>query len=99
MTTRVSLALATALLAGLAISSSAAAAPCGKREDVVKFLDSNYKERREAMGMAGNNQLVEVYVSETGSWTIVMSMPGGNSCIIGAGEAWQQLPKAAGPNV
>lgn len=83
----------------LLTSAPAGAAPCGKREDMVKFLDRTYKERPEAMGIAGSGQLVEVYVSQTGSWTIVMSLPSGHSCIIGAGEAWQQMPKPPGSGV
>jgi hypothetical protein len=43
--------------------------------------------------------VVEVYASsETGSWTIVVTRPGGPTCLVAAGQSFQQLNEAL-PNL
>ena len=49
-------------------------------------------------GLASNGKLVEVFSSDDGStWTIVLTAPGGVSCIIAAGKYWENLPPAEEP--
>ncbi len=40
--------------------------------------------------------MFELFVSEKGSWTVVVSEPNGSSCILVSGESWQQLPLLIG---
>jgi hypothetical protein len=49
------------------------------------------------MGMSTNGGLVELYTSENGTWTLMLSQPDGVSCLIAAGENWEslKLPKSA----
>ena len=69
------------------------ASMCASRERVVGMLASNFRERPAAIGMVDRNAVVEIFVSrEQDTWTIVASDPDGNSCIISAGEGWQQTP-------
>lgn len=46
------------------------------------------------MGLAGNGTAIEVFVSEAGTFTIVMTWPNGMSCLIAAGKDWQKAPRA-----
>jgi hypothetical protein len=65
---------------------------CGKREDMVKALFSQYSEEQRAIGLAHQTAIIEVFTSKTGSWTILLTKPDGASCIVGAGEAWEDIP-------
>ncbi len=63
---------------------------CAPRDTLIERLASQYGERRQAVGLANNNTLVEVYSSdESGSWSIVVSTAGGPSCLVAAGTAFQ----------
>ncbi len=88
-------ALALALLLGVQSSASAQSA-CASHEEVKKQLSSAYSEARVAIGLASNGGVVEVFSTDDGaSWTIVMTMPSGMSCVVASGEAWEQTEEVA----
>lgn len=63
---------------------------CMKRDALVLQLTRQYGELRRATGLGSAQALIEVWVShDTGSWTILMTRPDGTSCIMAAGDAWQ----------
>ena len=82
-----------ALYALLSYSGLAQAQPvCGPRAEIVKALAEQYQERAAGRGSAiGREGIVvfELYVSATGSWTLLMSRPDGVSCIFVAGGNWE----------
>ena len=42
------------------------------------------------MGLNRNHGLIEVYASEdTGSWTILLTLPDGQTSLIASGEWWE----------
>jgi len=64
---------------------------CGLREHIVADLEKKYGETRHSMGFQRGRGVVEIFASvETGSWTILLSRPDGVSCLMAAGEAFQQ---------
>jgi hypothetical protein len=63
--------------------------PCSKRDELIKLLGAKYSEKVANTGVTGAGQLVEVFVSEKGTWTIVSSNPSGLSCILAAGSSWE----------
>lgn len=87
------------ILAGLvpilAVPAADAAPACGKRDDVVKALDSKYHESRRALGLADGLLVFELFVSEAGTWTMVATDTSGRSCLVASGEAWQASPVTA----
>ncbi len=56
--------------------------------------DKPYSEIPVAMGLASNGGVIEVLASENGSWTLLVTMPDGTSCVLAAGESWEALPSA-----
>ena len=62
---------------------------CGEREAIVKSLAEQFKERPQAVGVVDKNAVMEIFVSETGSWTIIATGTDGNSCLVSSGEGWQ----------
>lgn len=79
--------IAIALPIGCAFAQSGG--PCAPHEQVAKLLAQNHHELRQAIGLTGNGQLLEIFVSPAGTWTAVISTPAGQSCITAAGEGWQ----------
>jgi hypothetical protein len=65
---------------------------CGNRADFIKALSDKYQETGKALGIAGQVNLVEVFASKAGTWTILVTTPEGKSCIIAAGSSWEDLP-------
>ena len=77
------------LAAGPAVAQSAQCAP---RDTVVQRLAEAYGETRQSMGLGANNAVVEVFASATsGSWTITVTGPGGITCLIAAGHAFETM--------
>lgn len=63
---------------------------CAERAKVIERLVEKYGETRQSMGLHQNNGVLEVYASsETGTWTILVTMPNGQSCLIAAGQSWE----------
>jgi len=87
------LGFASAMLAGAA---SAQQLMCTERTALLKELNGKYHEQRTGLGIAaGNRGAMEFYVSEKGTWTILMTLTNGNTCIVAAGHSWQRVPIAA----
>lgn len=71
---------------------------CAEREMVVAELTDRYGEEVRGMGLAHQNRIVEVFVSEeTGTWTITVTSPNGTTCLMAAGQHFAAMaPTAAG---
>lgn len=71
------------------------AAECGKHENVIAFLGKKYKEQLQAMGLVSNKGFMQLFVAETGTWTVILTTPQGISCIVAAGDNYEANPKVA----
>lgn len=97
--------LASAFLAISASQAGAQMAPpalipvlCGSHAAIVDGLKGG-GEVVVAMGVDAANRLVEVFGGQSGSWTLVLTKAGGQSCIYTVGDGWQQIgPKAPESN-
>ena len=70
-------------------AASAQRGICAKRDEVVAQLRSVHGESRQAVGLQQNARVMETYANpETGSWTIIVSLPTGVACLVAAGEAF-----------
>lgn len=68
---------------------------CAEREKVVDRLQKKFGESRRGLGLLQGQRVVEVWRSaETGSWTIVVTLPDGSTCLLAAGENWEDLQEA-----
>lgn len=70
-------------------ASASAQTVCGDRADIVNRLSDGYEEQQTSAGIARNGSLVEVFSSPQGSWTIIFTVPGGQTCLMAVGENWQ----------
>lgn len=86
-----------ALLPGAAPRAQGEAVSCATRANVLAYLGRRYAEAPAATGLADNGATLEVLTTPEGeTWTIILTMPDGTSCLIAAGEAWQPLLPATG---
>jgi hypothetical protein len=70
---------------------------CVERTEAATSLKKNFAEVPVSMGLSEQGSVIEVFASPNGSWSIIMTLPNGLSCIMAAGEEWEVLPqKAAG---
>ncbi len=73
-------------------NAHAQGANCAERAMIVERLQSKFGETRQSMGLGRNNAIVEVFASQsTGTWTILVTLPNGMSCLVASGESWEQL--------
>jgi hypothetical protein len=86
----------------LAAQQALAGPPCGPRDQVVAHLAETYAETRRAVGLAGNDTVMELYAAETtGTWTIAVTTPEGMTCLMASGQGFQtvteELPAKGDP--
>ena len=88
-----SLAFTAALFAAPA-DSAAQQIPCDQRNDVLGHLAQKYQELPIAVGVTNRSGLVEVLSTGDGkTWTIIISSPDGEACMVAAGKGWRALPE------
>ena len=84
--------MATALFASIAICGAAAqadaAAQCAPRADIIKALGDKFHESEAGRGLINPNVVLEIFVSDQGSWTVLASDTKGQSCVLSVGEGW-----------
>ena len=69
---------------------------CTKRPDIVGHLAKKFAEAPIAIGLSVSGGVIEVLSSEKGgSWTIIITMPNGNTCVLAAGKDWQHIETVA----
>jgi hypothetical protein len=80
-----------AMSAPFAVHPAAAAQVCGDRTVILQNLALRFSEKPRAMGLSSQGKLIEVLVSSSGSWTILISSPNRRTCLAAAGEHWEML--------
>lgn len=80
--------------AGLILASQAlhAAPQCARHDRVITVLADTYGETRSSIGLNGSDQVMEVFTNpETGSWTILITLPAGDACLIASGTGYEAV--------
>jgi len=79
----------------LGIGSAVAQQACDKRTKLLDHLKRKYEEAPTALGVANNGGLVELLKTEEGkTWTLIITLPNGMTCLLAAGEDWEDIPVA-----
>jgi hypothetical protein len=64
------------------------------------MLADRYSETLRSQALTSGNQIVEVYVGTTGSWTFLTVSPAGQACMIASGEMWTaETPQPLGDDL
>ena len=86
---------ASTLIAGTAPAQ--AGLRCGPRAEVLEMLHERYDETRRGVGISGPTQVLEVYASEAGTWTVTVTDPEGRMCLVASGRSWEDLREVLPP--
>ena len=87
------------LIAALASMPATAQTLCGKSGEMLGKLNGIYTETPSGMGLSSNGGVVEILTSPKGyTWTIIITLPNGTSCLVAAGENWEKMPQKAAYN-
>ena len=82
------------LVAFLTATAGSAFAQCMPHDDVVQNLQKTYGETPVGLGVTPRGQqVIELFASEDGSWTILMTGTNGMSCVKASGSGWTDLPR------
>lgn len=64
--------------------------PCHTRQEMIARLAERYGEVPLAAGVTANGGLLEVLAGPNGAtWSILITTPRGQSCLVAAGEGWR----------
>ncbi len=74
-----------------AAPQAAAQTLCGERAEILDRLEQRFAETPQAIGLSEDGALVEVVVSPTGGWTILVTYPKRPSCVVATGKGWESL--------
>lgn len=79
-------------LTAFSISAAHAETACDLRARAVVELNNEFKERISSRGLTANGyRMVELFVSKSGSWTILATDANGRSCLVAEGESWHGI--------
>ena len=87
--------LLAAVCAAFLLSTPTAAhaqAACGPRAVLVERLAERFDERPIAMGLTNDGGVLEVFVSPGGTWSFLLSLPQGRTCLVASGDSWEIQP-------
>ncbi len=77
------------LVASLLVLTGTAQARCLPHEEAIAQLQQHRGETAHGLGVDNRGRAVlELFVSDTGSWTILVTRTDGLSCITASGENW-----------
>ena len=85
-------ALAVAMVITFAFPAAAQGPQCAAREAVIDRLATKYDEHPVSLGVTATGSLLEVLASPAGSWTIIVTIPGGPTCLVSTGDGWHDAP-------
>ena len=64
---------------------------CARHDAMTKHLSVSYAEQPLNLALDANGNMVEVYSSNQGSWTLVVITPARVARVVATGEAWISL--------
>jgi len=68
---------------------------CAPREAVVERLAETYGESLQSIGLGEQGMVIETYASaDTGTWTITVTTPNGQTCLMASGQSWEVFSEA-----
>ena len=64
---------------------------CGERTQFMNKLEETFAEHPIAMGLTKKGAVLEVFASQKGSWTFLITLPSGLTCVVESGQSWETL--------
>ncbi len=72
--------------------------PCMERAGAVAALQNDFSESSRARGITRGGGVLELYATDAGeTWTLLLNLPDGVSCLVLACVSWQAVESKAEP--
>jgi hypothetical protein len=65
---------------------------CAPHADMLLVLAKQYGEAPQAIGLVNGDRVIEVLSSKAGTFTILVTQPDGMTCILAAGQEFEEVP-------
>jgi len=73
---------------------------CDLRDNAITQLETQFDEHVIGRGLTKNGQaMVEVLVSDAGSWSVIVTDTNGRTCLMATGEDWSAIQMLVGDPV
>lgn len=70
---------------------------CAPRASLITQLSERYGERLQNQGLTQAGHMFEIFAdTQSGSWTLLISLPSGLSCIAAAGRSFEPVYQPSG---
>jgi hypothetical protein len=84
-------------VAGATAGQAQDSGACMWHEDAVAELKQTYGEEKVGLGLGPSGSAVfELFLAETGTWTLLVTRTDGISCVAASGDNWMTSPLLAG---
>lgn len=84
--------VAAGILLASASTATQARQVCAPRDHALGQLEKRHHEKILGRGLTPNGKaMFELFVSKSGSWTVLVSHPNGHSCFVAAGDSWHDI--------
>lgn len=85
-------ALAVAMVTASTTPAAAQSPQCAARDAMIDRLATRFDEHPVSIGVTATGSLLEVLASPEGTWTIIVTVPGGPTCLVSSGDGWHNAP-------
>ena len=65
--------------------------PCGGHAEITSGLGKTYGESPAGFGVLDDGWLVELFASQGGTWSLLVTWPDKTTCLVAAGEGWHTV--------
>lgn len=80
---------------GLLAAEAETGGACDRRDAVLGLLADRYSEAPIALGVTSGGSLIELLTDARGdTWSIVVTSPEGESCLVLSGQGWRRIQQA-----
>lgn len=92
------LALSLATLLSVSKDAQAQRVPCGDGAGLISHLEKEWGEDPAVIALDAAGRMVRVLANpETGTWSLLITGPGGPTCLVQSGTAWEPIPPPVEP--
>lgn len=80
------------MLSAIALPAAAQGPRCADHDALADKLSSEHSESQRVIGLTADGRLIEMFAAPSGTWTLVLTRPDGNACVVSFGESWHLAP-------
>lgn len=68
---------------------------CLKGDEMHAIVDKTLRQHKDAQGVTNNGKLMQIY-TDGDRWTLLLTLPDGETCLLAEGSGWVPVVEARG---